>query len=167
MRRRLLWVSVVVMAAVGYLAYTGWQGAATYYLTPAEAAGRDMSGRTFRVAGTVGEGVAWDAGERVLRFEVTDGTGRVAVVYRGAPPDNFAAGQQVVVEGVGEGRGSMTASRIIMKCPGKYEQAPSQAGGRSALYLGGAGVVAALVLALAVSRRLGTEAAGRRAGRPA
>jgi cytochrome c-type biogenesis protein CcmE len=166
MRRRLLWVGLLVLAAVAYLAYTGWQGAALYYLTPSEARARGMSAGTFRVAGNVGSNVAWDAAAMVLRFEVTDGVVSVPVVYRGAPPDNFAPGQQVVVEGTGDGQGTIVARRLIMKCPSKYEQAPAAAprvGG--GLYLGGAAVVLAIGLAAVASRRLGTGSP-RRAGRP-
>ncbi|MDI6823021.1 MAG: cytochrome c maturation protein CcmE [Bacillota bacterium] len=170
MRRRLLWASLLVIVAVGYLAYTGWQGAALYYLTPAEAREKVLSGRTFRVAGNVGPDVAWDPGARVLRFQVTDGKVAVPVLYRGAPPDNFGPGQQVVVEGAGDGQGGLVASRLIMKCPSKYEQAPATAppAGRNVLYLGGVVVALAVGLAVVATRRLGTghHAAGR-AGKPA
>lgn len=166
MRRRLLWAGLLVLAAVAYLAYTGWQGAALYYLTPSEARARGTSTRSFRVAGNVGPDVTWDAAAMVLRFEVTDGVASVPVVYRGAPPDNFGPGQQVVVEGTGDGTGTIVARRLIMKCPSKYEQAPAAARpGGSGLYLGGAAVVLAIGLAAVASRRL--SGSSRRAGRPA
>ncbi|MDI6894464.1 MAG: cytochrome c maturation protein CcmE [Bacillota bacterium] len=162
MRRRLLWAGLLVLAAVAYLAYSGWQGAALYYLTPSEAQARGASTTTFRVAGNVGADVRWDAAAMVLRFEVTDGSASVPVVYRGAPPDNFGPGQQVVVEGTGDGHGVMVANRLIMKCPSKYEQAPAAAArrGNNVLYLGGAAMVLAIGLAAVASRRLAT--AGRR-----
>lgn len=170
MRRRLLWAGLLVVVAVGYLAYSGWQGAALYYLTPAEAREKALSGRVFRVAGRVGTDVAWDPGTVVLRFQVTDGTAAVPVVYRGAPPDNFGPGQQVVVEGSGDGQGGLVASRLIMKCPSKYEQAAASAApaGRNVLYLGGAALVLAVGVAVVASRRLGTAGDhGGRAGKPA
>lgn len=155
MRGRLLWAGLLVLVAVVYLAYAGWQGAATYYVTPSEARGGSF-GRSFRLAGNVAPGVTWDGASMLLQFEVTDGVATVPVVYRGAPPDNFAAGQQVVVEGTVDGQGRVVASRLIMKCPSKYEQATrsGNAAGRRGVYLGGAALAGAVGLAVAASRRL-------------
>lgn len=167
MRGRLLWAGLLVLLAVVYLAYSGWQGAALYYLTPSEAQERVLSGRAFRLAGKVGPDVAWDATAKLLQFQVTDGTAAVAVVYRGVPPDNFGPGQQVVVEGTGDGQGRVVANRLIMKCPSKYEQAPASTrpAGQNVLYVGGAAVALAVGLAVVASRRLtGRAGRGRRAG---
>ncbi len=161
MRKRLIWVGLLVLAAVGYLAYTSWQGAALYYLTPSEAVaqGASLNGRSFRLAGLVAEGsVRWDAETSELRFVVTDGSSSVPVLYRGAAPDNFAPGQQIVAEGTADGNGGLVASRLIVKCPSKYEQVPGavpSASGRRNLLVGGAAILAAVLLVAVASRLLG------------
>lgn len=159
MRRRLWWAGLLALAAVVYLGYSGWQGAALYYLTPAEAQERlsSLSGRNFRLAGNVAGEVAWDPGTRLLEFRVTDGAAAVPVLYRGAPPDNFGPGRQVVVEGTADEQGKVLATRLLLKCPSKYEEAPASARGvpPGALYLGGAAGALALGLVAVVSRRLG------------
>ncbi len=165
MRSRLWWAGLLVVVAVVYLAYTGWQGATLYYLTPAEARDRALSGRTFRVAGNVGPDVAWDGTSLELRFKVVDDSAALPVVYRGAPPDNFGPGQQVVVEGTADGQGGLVANRLIMKCPSKYEQASvaTRSSGGGVLYLGGIALALAVGLAVVASRRF-TAGRGGRAG---
>lgn len=161
MRSRFLWAGLVIVAAVGYLAYTGWQGATLYYLTASEASGQmgSLAERGFRLSGQVAEGsVAWDPGTSELRFDVTDGQASVAVLYRGAAPDSFAAGRTVVAEGVADGRGGMTADRIIVKCPSKYEDATAVGDGtqdqnHNSLLLG-VGVLVVAVACVAVAGRL-------------
>lgn len=168
MRSRLVWAGLLVVAAVAYLAYTSWHGATLYYLTPSEAQGQmaSLSGRPFRLAGKVAPGsVHWNPATTELEFRVTDGTASVPVVYKGAAPDNFGPDQQVVAEGVADGRGGMTASRLIIKCPSKYEQgsASSTQPQTRNLAIGGAAVLVAVVLVAVAGRYLGR--AGGRSGR--
>ncbi|RJQ04627.1 MAG: cytochrome c maturation protein CcmE [Bacillota bacterium] len=158
-RSRLMLAGVLVLAAVVYLAYTSWQGAAMYYLTPSEVAsqGEALRGRSFRLAGVVAEGsVVFDAAEGELRFDVVDDTSAVPVLYAGSLPDNFAAGQQVVAEGTGDGTGGMVATRLIIKCPSKYEEGSAQtASGRNTLLIGVAGVAGSAVLVGCVALLVG------------
>lgn len=169
MRSRLLWAGLLIVAAVGYLAYSGWQGATLYYLTASEAAGQmgTLDGRSFRLSGKVAEGsVSWDAAASELRFEVTDGSARIPVTYYGAAPDNFSPGRTVVTEGAVDGRGGMTAERIIVKCPSKYQEgsaAVAGGGSRRGLLIG-AGALIAAVACVAVGGRLVVRA--NRARRP-
>lgn len=169
MRSRLVWAGLLIVAAVGYLAYTGWQGATLYYLTASEARDRmaELADRTFRLSGTVAPGsIAWDPTSSELRFSVTDGRASVPVVYHGAPPDNLAAGQTVVAEGRADGRGGLAADRILVKCPSKYETAAAAAAGggtsRRDLYIGAGALVAAAIGAAVVGHRVVRP---RRAGR--
>ncbi len=159
MRSRLLWAGLLIVAAVGYLAYTGWQGATLYYLTATEATGQmsSLAGRAFRLSGKVADGsISFDPATTQLRFVVTDGQADVALVYHGQTPDNFYAGQTVVAEGAADGRGGMTAERIIVKCPSKYEEGSAAAvdtGSWRDLVIG-AGALLAAATCVAVAGRL-------------
>lgn len=51
-----------------------------------------------------------------------DGSERVSVVYEGLMPDAFAAGREVVVEGdYRHADRALYASKLVTKCPSKYE----------------------------------------------
>lgn len=160
MKLKFLWV-VIVIAAAAYYLYTGWQGAALYYLTVGEAYQRlpDLQGKTFRLSGTVdGSSIRWEEEAGRLQFCMTDGARSIPVCYQGPRPDNFAAGQQVVAEGQLDANGSMTAARLIVKCPSKYEQGAGgtgQAGqGRTWWYVGLTGV-ALVAVVLVAGRHIG------------
>ncbi|HHY93833.1 MAG TPA: cytochrome c maturation protein CcmE [Firmicutes bacterium] len=160
MKLKFLWMGLIVIAAVAYFLYTGWQGAALYYLTVGEAYQRlpDLQGKTFRLTGTVdGSSIRWEEEAGRLQFRMTDGEWSIPVRYQGPRPDNFGAGQQVVVEGQLDAGGSMTAARLIVKCPSKYEQGSGtgQAGqGRTWWYVGLTGV-ALVAVVLVAGRRIG------------
>ncbi len=165
MRSRLLVVGLLIVAAVGYLAYSSFQGATLYYLSPSEAAGQmtSLAGRTFRLAGKVAEGsVAFDPATSVLTFAIADAAARVGVTYSGAAPDNFAAGQEVVVEGTADGHGGLAASRVIVKCPSKYEGATASTttggAGNSGLLVGLAAVAVGAGCVLVAGRLLARRA---------
>jgi cytochrome c-type biogenesis protein CcmE len=53
---------------------------------------------------------------------MTDGKEEVAVLYAGLMPDAFADGREVVVEGTYyQDRRILEASKLVTKCPSKYE----------------------------------------------
>jgi cytochrome c-type biogenesis protein CcmE len=93
---------VVLVAAFGYLMYSGVEDNLVYFLTPAEliAKGEQAIDRPVRLGGQVVPGsVVWNADSIELTFRVTDGTQEIAVHSSGAPPQMFRAGIGVVVEG--------------------------------------------------------------------
>ena len=71
---------------------------------------------------TSGGTIARDPVAGTLAFEVTDGTRRLPVRYRGVVPDAFKDGAEVVVEGRFDGQ-TFTAARLFAKCPSKFEAA--------------------------------------------
>jgi cytochrome c-type biogenesis protein CcmE len=104
---------------------TGLPGGLVYYLTVTELLqSPDRMQGGFRVNGTVAAGSVVRSGTGgELGFVLTDGTSSMPVHYRGAVPDAFAEGGEVVVDGrLGE-NGTFEAHTLIAKCPSKYEAA--------------------------------------------
>ena len=127
-RLQLVVVALVLISAVGYLVYSGLQ-TNVYYQTVGElrADGSKVAGQPVRVAGTVDDGsIARQEGGSVLRFSMSDGSGSIPVVYRGAVPDIFQPGIEVVVEGKYAPGGDFTAHTLLAKCPSKFDTASEQ-----------------------------------------
>jgi cytochrome c-type biogenesis protein CcmE len=126
-RKRVIFAVIVVTLALGILVYMGMSQFTTYYLTVSEflGDGASLNGKQVRVTGqVVPESVKWDTGNVTLNFTIADGNASLPVVYKGVVPDAFKAGQDVVVEGKYDPQGMFLASKLITKCPSKYE--PSQ-----------------------------------------
>lgn len=122
---RLIVMSLVVMAAVGYLILTGVKQTGMQYMTVTELAGLDRAPEAegFRLDGKVAPGsVVYDQREPRLQFQMTDGKENISVVYEGLMPDAFADGREVVVEGsYRHAERALYASKLVTKCPSKYE----------------------------------------------
>ena len=122
---RLIVMSLVVIAAVGYLILTGVKQTGMQYMTVTELAGLDRAPEAegFRLDGKVAPGsVVYDQREPRLQFQMTDGKENIAVIYPGLMPDAFAAGREVVVEGsYRHSERALYASKLVTKCPSKYE----------------------------------------------
>jgi cytochrome c-type biogenesis protein CcmE len=122
---RVVIAALVVVAAIGYLIYTGFQSTSVYYLTVSELKARGPSplGGTLgdvRVAGIVVDGSVQRSGsDSTVRFMMKDDGGSLPVVYKGMIPDIFGPGIQVVVEGRYQG-GTFQATNLLAKCPSKY-----------------------------------------------
>jgi cytochrome c-type biogenesis protein CcmE len=116
---------LVIAAAIVYLVISAAKGATAYYLTIRELASQQTSTRQVRVVGNViGSSIDWSPEEMLLKFEITDDSGTLPVVYHGARPDMLRATAQVVVEGRYLG-GSFEAKTLLLKCPSKYEADPN------------------------------------------
>ena len=117
--------AVVVLGIIGYLVYAGIRDTRVFYLSPTELLnmGEAASGEGLRLGGIVAPGsTEWDSKQLILKFRVTDGTGSIAVMYRGVVPDTFRDGGEIVVEGTFQ-EGLFTAATLMPKCPSKYEAA--------------------------------------------
>jgi cytochrome c-type biogenesis protein CcmE len=122
---RLTLVSLLVVASVGWLIVTEVKHTGMQYMTVTELARLDRAPKSegFRLDGTVAPGsVVYDQKIPTLRFKMTDGKEKIAVVYDGLMPDAFADGREVVVEGAyrHEDR-ALHATKLVTKCPSKYE----------------------------------------------
>jgi len=78
----------------------------------------------------VGGSVSWLPMHESLKFAIYDQgkAGHLYVIYHGLRPDDFTNGWPVVVSGTVNGRGELTASNLLIKCPSKY-QAKANSGG--------------------------------------
>jgi cytochrome c-type biogenesis protein CcmE len=122
---RLTFLSLLVVAAVGWLIVTEAKHTGMQYMTVTELAQLDRAPKSegFRLDGTVAPGsVVYDQKTPRLEFKMTDGKEKIAVVYQGLKPDAFMDGREVVVEGAyhHEDR-ALHASKLVTKCPSKYE----------------------------------------------
>ncbi len=118
----------VILAALGYLAWTGVQQSKSYYVTIKEL--QTLNGRyskRLRVAGNVVPGSIQRQGSRV-QFELKENELVLPVVYEGteAPPDTFKDDSQALAEGTYGRDGIFHASQLQAKCASKY--APKQKG---------------------------------------
>jgi cytochrome c-type biogenesis protein CcmE len=122
-KKKFLIGGIIVFAAIGYLAYMGFAGSATYSYTVNElmAQGSSIYGETVRVNGQVSPGsVQQEAAERTLRFTIVDEEVSLPVFYQGTVPDSFKVGNDVVIEGHLDSSGVFQADTLMPKCPSKY-----------------------------------------------
>ncbi len=125
-KKRFLVGGLIIVLALSYLGYTGFQSSATYYYTVSEftALGDSVSGENVRVNGQVVDGsIEQDITERTLRFIIVDleEEDSLPIVFQGIAPDTFQAGREVVIEGYLISSGVFKADSILTKCPSKYE----------------------------------------------
>ncbi len=115
---------LVVVAAIGYLIYTGFQSTTVYYLTVKELKAKGPSVGAVRVAGVVqANSVDRSTSNSTVRFTIADDGGSLPVVYQGMVPDIFGPGIQVVVEGHYNTDGVFQANTLLAKCPSKFTAA--------------------------------------------
>ncbi len=117
---------LTIVLVIGYLIFTSIQGSTAPYLTVTELQSRGSSvyEQNVRLTGVIqGESIDWNAQGLILKFEIADEDGRLAVVYKGLRPDMFQDGAQAVVEGRYTEGGTFEAHNLVLKCPSKYEEA--------------------------------------------
>lgn len=126
----------VIVAALGYLAFTGVQQSKSYYVTIKELHGMDDSAfsKRLRVAGNVAPGSIKRHGTHV-EFTLMEQGQMLPVVYNGseAPPDTFVDNSQALAEGTYGRDGVFHAKMLQAKCASKYapkdQNQPSMAPG--------------------------------------
>ena len=118
---------VIILIALGYLAYTGVQESKSYYVTIKELHGMGDGAYTkrLRVAGNVQPGSIKRSGTNV-NFVLVETDQVLNVVYDGTepPPDTFKDNAQALAEGTFSRDGVFHAKQIQAKCASKY--APQQ-----------------------------------------
>ncbi len=82
----------------------------------------------------------WDQKDNVLRFKIEDKNHeQIEIVYKGPKPDAFDTAPETAADGVvqkgADGREVFVSSRMVVKCPSKYDDskkaAPSTASTRN------------------------------------
>ncbi len=122
---RLIVVTLAVIGGVAWLISSGVKETGLHYMTVTELAQLSQAPKAdgFRLDGKIAAGsVVYDQRVPRLAFRMTDGKEAIGVVYDGLMPDAFAEGREVVVEGtyVHADR-TLHASKLVTKCPSKYE----------------------------------------------
>jgi cytochrome c-type biogenesis protein CcmE len=127
-------IAILLAAGLGsWLAFTSLGGSLETYVNPA--ALPSAGGGTYRLNGIVAAGAPPDAAERAqsaegLRFAVRDKTTasvRTPVLYRGAVPDTFRAGREVVVTGkLRDGVFVAERNGLTTLCPSKFQAKRAQ-----------------------------------------
>ena len=121
---RVVVAAVIVVIAMGYLIYTGFQSTSVYYLTISELKARGPAIGAVRVAGIVqANTIQRSSNDATVHFTIADQGGSLPVVYTGMVPDIFGPGIQVVVEGHYTTAGVFQATTLLAKCPSKFTAA--------------------------------------------
>jgi cytochrome c-type biogenesis protein CcmE len=118
---------VIILLALGYLAYTGVQESKSYYVTIKELRGMGDGAysKRLRVAGNVQPGSIKRSGTN-MNFTLVENDQLLNVVYNGTepPPDTFKDNAQALAAGNYGRDGVFHAKEIQAKCASKY--APQQ-----------------------------------------
>ncbi len=121
-KRKFVAGGLIVLAAIGYLVYTGVSQSVVYFATPSELLAGPVTGKTYRLGGFVEKGtLKWEPKTLDLSFSLSDGKAVVPVRHKGTPPDLFAEGRGAVVEGAWSGDGYFKASLILAKHSEEYK----------------------------------------------
>jgi cytochrome c-type biogenesis protein CcmE len=130
-KRKFIVGGLVILAALGYLVYSGVSQSVVYFVTPSELQAAPVAGKAYRLGGMVKPGtLSWDPKKIELSFTLSDGQASVPIKHKGTPPDLFAEGRGAVVEGTWTSDGYFKAGLIMAKHSEEYK-APhdaSQAG---------------------------------------
>lgn len=127
-RLKLSLAGVVFAGALAYLSFAGMQkGWTTYtlgvdtYLSKSE-----VQNQRVRLCGKVSaEKFDVRKSQLVANFVLLGDKEKLSVAYRGAVPDLFKAGGEVLVEGKRDAAGVFQADLMMTKCASKYEAAPA------------------------------------------
>jgi cytochrome c-type biogenesis protein CcmE len=120
--RRFAWIAagVALLGVAVALVLNAFQSNLVFFFSPTDVAEqRAPQNRTFRIGGLVEERSVRRDGLTV-RFNVTDTSKTIPVVYTGILPDLFREGKGVVAQGKLGGDGVFTASEVLAKHDENY-----------------------------------------------
>ena len=125
--RNIIVAAVIILAVVGWLAFTGASQSKSYYVTISELQG--MGGKAYtrhlRVAGNVKPGSIQRVGSNA-HFTLLEQGKTLDVSYQGMepPPDTFKDDAQALAIGTYGRDGVFHATQLQAKCASKYAPAP-------------------------------------------
>jgi cytochrome c-type biogenesis protein CcmE len=115
---------VVIVAALAWLGFVGFEESKAYYITVDEysAMSGNVGGKTFKLAGDVVPG-SIDRSKPQMEFVISNRDNSIKVRYVGTQviPDTFKDGSKALVEGKPGPDGTFQAKHIEAKCASKYE----------------------------------------------
>jgi cytochrome c-type biogenesis protein CcmE len=123
MRIKLLIGGIALAVAVGYLLFAGLKDGWVYHVEVGKfIQNPELRTQRVRLVGQVREGgLEASPAKMVARFDLGDDLASLPVVYRGAIPDLFKAGSDVIVEGRMDAAGVFQADILMTKCASKYQ----------------------------------------------
>ncbi|MBF0481672.1 MAG: cytochrome c maturation protein CcmE [Desulfovibrionaceae bacterium] len=118
---------LLLALGLGYLVFSGLSQDSVYFLNVGEALamkpGAVSQARLFGTVGGQDLALAPDAlGVAFSLCDKDDPAKTIRVEYRGAVPDTFKPGAEVIVEGKMRGDGGFAAASLLTKCPSKYQK---------------------------------------------
>ncbi len=123
---KIILATIIVLATVGWLAYSGVQDNKSYYVTISELQGMGNKAyvRHLRVAGNVAPGSIHRVGTYV-DFTLLEQNRKLQVSYKGVepPPDTFKDDSQALAVGTFGKDGVFHATQLQAKCASKYAPA--------------------------------------------
>ena len=123
---KIIVATVVILATVAYLAFTGANDNKSYYVTIGELQGMGNKAyvRHLRVAGNVAPGSIHRVGTNAT-FDLLEQGRKLSVVYQGSepPPDTFKDDAQALAVGTYGHDGVFHATELQAKCASKYAPA--------------------------------------------
>ena len=125
--RNIIIASVIILAVVGWLAFSAAKENKSYYVTISELhdMGNKAYGRHLRVAGNVAPGSIKRVGT-TAHFTLLEQGKTLDVAYQGSepPPDTFKDDAQALAIGTYGHDGVFHAQQLQAKCASKYAPAP-------------------------------------------
>lgn len=118
---------LLFLGGLGWLIYSGLDEGSVYFLNVGEALSVSPAklGQA-RLFGTVAtDGLTRADGGLGVNFRLEDKDDKsktISVEYKGAVPDTFKPGVEVIVEGGMKPAGVFGASSLMTKCPSKYQK---------------------------------------------
>jgi cytochrome c-type biogenesis protein CcmE len=122
-RKRFLIGALVIVGALSYIMYGGMQEAMVYFKMPSELKADESISRDkfLRMGGMVVKGsLQADVKNLTYKFDLSDGTASIPVLFKGIPPDLFTEGKGAVVEGRIGSDGVFQATTIMAKHAEEY-----------------------------------------------
>jgi cytochrome c-type biogenesis protein CcmE len=117
---------IVILIALGSLAFMWFRDSATYYYTVTEvmSKGVTLQQKSIQIGGQVAPGsISRDDSTGIMTFRLvdrSDATRSIDVTYKGGVPSGFKEDTDAIVEGRLSSATTFAATQIIMKCPSKY-----------------------------------------------
>lgn len=123
-RAKILVGLLVLIAALGYLAFMAFQGAIVYSYTVGELnrLGPTPEGKLVRVSAKLAPASFHrEDGSTLAGFTLTDGSATLRAVHEGVLPDLFFnEHSEIILEGTYNGDGDFKSQNVLVKCPSKY-----------------------------------------------
>jgi cytochrome c-type biogenesis protein CcmE len=107
-----------ILGLAGYLVLNALNSNIMLFYSPSEITENQKTGERLRLGGLVEAGSVSIEGLQA-RFAISDGTGRIDILYNGALPDLFREGQGIVAQGRFE-NGQFIADTVLAKHDENY-----------------------------------------------